>query len=182
MATKVEIVVLGLLAEGPMHGYDLLERFRTRRHGFLDRAQPCLGVPGAETARARRIGRGQGAGRPRGSRPARLPHHEARDASTSPTACSDMAGELVPFDSAAGVALGFAHVVPVTVARAAADARERAVRDLLDAVRTELDRSASERDAGRAVSIAMLHQQEAMAEAELAWLKTYRASIGKVRR
>ena len=30
MATKVEIVVLGLLAEEPMYGYDLLERFRER--------------------------------------------------------------------------------------------------------------------------------------------------------
>jgi len=34
MATKVEVVVLGLLAEGPMHGYDLLERFRSRSMGF----------------------------------------------------------------------------------------------------------------------------------------------------
>jgi len=34
MATKVEIVVLGLLAEQPMHGYDLLERFRARSMGF----------------------------------------------------------------------------------------------------------------------------------------------------
>ena len=34
MATKVEIVVLGLLAEAPMHGYDLIERFRQRSMGF----------------------------------------------------------------------------------------------------------------------------------------------------
>ena len=32
--SKVEVVVLGLLADEPMHGYDLLERFRTRSMGF----------------------------------------------------------------------------------------------------------------------------------------------------
>src|SRR5687768_1530087 len=31
---KVELVVLGLLAEEPMHGYDLLDRFRERSMGF----------------------------------------------------------------------------------------------------------------------------------------------------
>ena len=34
MVPKVEVVVLGLLAEEPMHGYDLLERFRARSMGF----------------------------------------------------------------------------------------------------------------------------------------------------
>ena len=33
-ASKVEVVVLGLLAEEPMYGYDLLERFRTRSMVF----------------------------------------------------------------------------------------------------------------------------------------------------
>ena len=32
--SKVEVVVLGLLADEPMHGYDLLERFRARSMGF----------------------------------------------------------------------------------------------------------------------------------------------------
>ena len=53
--------------------------------------------------------------------------------------------------------------------------------DLLDAVRTELDRTKADEESGRAVSNAMLHQQEALAKAELAWLKTYRAAITKGR-
>src|SRR5712691_4022693 len=32
--SKVEVVVLGLLAEEPLYGYDLLERFRSRSMGF----------------------------------------------------------------------------------------------------------------------------------------------------
>ena len=181
MATRVEIVVLGLVAEEPMHGYDLLERFRTRSMGFwteLSRASVYQVLKRLERD-------GSVAGKAQEGREGpdrRVFRITKRGREQLAAGVARMAGELVPFDSAAGVARGFAHVLPVTVARAAADARERAVRDLLDAVRTELGRTASERDAGRAVSIAMLHQQEAMAEAELAWLKTYRASIGKVRR
>ena len=34
MTSKVEVVVLGRLAEEPLYGYDLLERFRTRSMGL----------------------------------------------------------------------------------------------------------------------------------------------------
>ncbi len=181
MATKVEIVVLGLLAEEPMHGYDLLERFRTRSMGFwteLSRASVYQVLK-----RLERDGSVSGKAQEGREGPDRRVFRITRRGREHLAAgVQHLAGELVPFDSAAGVALGFGHVVPATVARAAADARERAVRDLLDAVSTELERTASERDAGRSVSIAMLRQQKAMAEAELAWLTTYRASFGKVRR
>ncbi|MGZ8630835.1 MAG: helix-turn-helix transcriptional regulator [Actinomycetota bacterium] len=181
MATKVEIVVLGLLAEEPMYGYDLLERFRERGMGFwteLSRASVYqvlkrLEREGLVTGKAqegrvgpdRRVFRLTRAGRDRLAE-----------------GLVAMASELVPYDTDGGVALGFAHVLTASSAKALADARERSARDLLDAVRTELARTASERDAGRAVSIAMMQQQAALAEAELAWLKTYRAALGKVRR
>jgi hypothetical protein len=69
--------------------------------------------------------------------------------------------------------------VPASVAKTVTDARERAARDLLDAVRTELERTVDHDDPGRAVSTAMLHRQEAFAEAELAWLKSHSATLGK---
>lgn len=181
MATKVEIVVLGLLAEEPMHGYDLLERFRRRSMGFW-----------TEVSRAsvyqvlKRLERdGSAAGKAQEGREGpdrRVFRITKRGRERLAAGVAQMAGELVPFDSAAGVAMGFAHVLPVAVARSAADARERAVRDLLDATRTELERTTTERDVGRAVSTAMLQQQVMIAEAELGWLKSYRAAIGKVRR
>ena len=93
-----------------------------------------------------------------------------------------MAGDAAPSDATGAVALGFAHVVPVAVARAAVDARERALRESLNAVRSEVGRTASDPDAGRGISIAMLRRQEALAEAELAWLGNFRSSIGKTRR
>jgi DNA-binding PadR family transcriptional regulator len=181
MATKVEIVVLGLLAEEPMYGYDLLERFRARSMGFwteLSRASVYQVLKRLE--RAGSVSGKAQEGRDGPDRRVFRITKQGRERLVQ--GVTEMAGALVPFDSAAGVALGFAHVLPVAAARAAADARERAVRDLLAAVRTERDRTASERDAGRSISTAMLQQQEALAEAELAWLKSYRTAIGKVRR
>jgi len=161
MATKVEIVVLGLLAEEPMHGYDLIERFRERSMGFwteLSRASVYQVLK-----RLERDGAVAG---------------KAQEGREGP----DRRVFRITKRGREHLAAGVAHMVPVAAARAATDARERVVRDLLEAVRTELERTASDRDPGRAVSIAMLHQQEAMAEAELAWLGSYRAAIGKVRR
>jgi DNA-binding PadR family transcriptional regulator len=178
---KVEIVVLGLLAEKPMHGYDLLERFRARSMGSwmeLSRASVYqvlkrLERDGLITGKAqegregpdRRVFRISRSGRDRLARGA-----------------VELAGAPLPFELPAGVALGLAHVLPSSVARLAADARERSLRDQLDAVRTELERTTDRQDRGRPVSTAMLRQQEAFAEAELAWLQTYRATLGRIRR
>ena len=181
MTTKVEVAVLGLLAEQPMHGYDLLERFRARSMGFwteLSRASVYqvlkrLERDGLVAGRAqegregpdRRVFRITKAGR------ARLAEGAV-----------ETAGALAPVETPAGVALGVAHSLPASAARAAADGRERSLRDLLDGVRTELDRTRDLRDPGRAVSTAMLELQASLAEAELAWLKAFRAASGRVRR
>jgi PadR family transcriptional regulator PadR len=181
MATKVEIVVLGLLAEEPMYGYDLLERFHERGMGFwtelsrasvyqvLKRLEREGSVAGkAQEGRAgpdRRVFRITRAGRERLA-----------------AGLEEMASRPAPYETDAGIALGLAHALPASAARALADARERSLRDRLDAIGAELARPGSERDAARAVSTAMLRQQVALAEAELAWLRSYRTALGKVRR
>jgi DNA-binding PadR family transcriptional regulator len=91
-------------------------------------------------------------------------------------------GALEPYETGAGVALGFVHLLSATEARKAADARETAVRDLLDAVKTERSRTAADRGAGRTVSTAMLDRQETLAKAELAWIMGFRADLGRIRR
>ena len=181
MSTRVETVVLGLLAERPMHGYDVLERFRQRGMGFwveLGRASVYqvlkrLERDGLVTGRNqegragpdRRTFRITKAGRERLSE-----------------GVAEMSAALAPFETDAGIALGFVHLVPAASARVAIEARERSLRDLLDSVRTELDRSAGRRDRGRAVSAAMLELQAALAETELAWLSSFRATAGSARR
>lgn len=181
MATKVETAVLGLLAEEPMHGYDLLERYRDRSMGFwteLSRASVYQVLKRLE--REGLISGKAQEGREGPDRRVFRITRQGRDRLAS--AVAESAAALAPTESPAAMALGFAHVVPASVAKGAADSRERTVRGLLDAVRAELARTASSRDPGRSVSTAMLHQQEGLAEAELAWLATYRTALARIRR
>ena len=181
MTTRVETVVLGLQAERPMHGYDLLERFRQRGMGFwveLGRASVYqvlkrLERDGLVTGRNQD---GRGGPDRRVFRITKAGRERLRDA------VAGLSATLAPFETAAGTALGFAHVVSATTATRAIEARERSLRDLLDAVRTELDRSAGERDRGRPVSTAMLELQVRLAETELDWLSMFRTAAGSARR
>jgi DNA-binding PadR family transcriptional regulator len=180
-ASKVEVVVLGLLAEGPLHGYDLLERFRARSMGFwvevgkasVYQVLKRLEREGAITGKAQ--GGTEGPDR-RVFRIARSGRERLRQG------LSERFASLQPYETDAGLALGFAHLLSATDARKAADARERAVRDLLDAVTTELSRTSSEAGTGRAMSTALLQRQAALAKAELAWLKTFRSTSSSIRR
>jgi PadR family transcriptional regulator PadR len=183
MATsKVEVVVLGLLAEGPLHGYDLLERFRARGMGFwvevgrasVYQALRRLERDGAIGGRLqagpagpdRRVYRITKSGRER--------LHEG---------LTERFASLESYETeGGGLVLGFAHQLSAADARRAVDARETSVRDLLDAIAAERTRAATDRGAGRAMSNAMLDRQEALARAELGWLTTFRAGLGRIRR
>ena len=88
----------------------------------------------------------------------------------------------LPYETDAGLSLGFAHLLPAADSRRTIDARDMALRDLLDAIKTERARTSADRGAGRMVANAMLDRQESLAKAELAWLGRFRASLAKVRR
>jgi PadR family transcriptional regulator len=178
---KVEVVVLGLLAEEPLYGYDLLERFRARSMGFWAE----VGKASVYQALRRLEREGSITGRsqegPEG--PDRRVYRISRSGRARLIAgLEERFGILEPYETGAGLAFGFAHLLSPTQARKAVDARETAVRDLLDAVRTERARAADDRGAGRAVSNAMLDRQEAIGKAELAWIKGFRATLGRLRR
>jgi DNA-binding PadR family transcriptional regulator len=180
-SSKVEVVVLGLLAEEPSYGYDLLERFRSRSLGSwveiskasvyqvlkrLERDGLVSGTAQEGTdGPDRRVYRIAKAGRDRLRR-----------------ALVERASAAGPYETDAGVALGFGHLLSTADARKAVDGRERTVKAAIAAVDAELTQAAADRSAGRPISDAMLQQQRALAIAELAWLKTYRAALGKVRR
>ena len=180
-ASRVEIVVLGLLAEEPLYGYDLLALFRARSMGFwvevgkasvyqvlrrLERDAAVVGRAQAGPAGPdRRVYRITKSGRER-----------LRAGLIEGFAASE------PYETEGGLALGFAHLLSPAEARMAVDAREAAVRDLLDAIGTERSRTATATAAGRGVSSAMLDRQEAFARAELAWIRTFRAGLGRIRR
>jgi DNA-binding PadR family transcriptional regulator len=179
--SKVELVTLGLLAEEPLYGYGVLERFRARSMSFwtevgkasVYQALRRLEADGLVAGKAqegiegpdRRVFKITKAGRDR-----------------LRAGLAERFGAFEPFETSAGVALGFAHLLPAAEGRAAIDARELAVRDLLDAIKDERARTSADRGAGRTVANAMLDRQEALAKAELAWLGRFRSGFGKVRR
>ena len=179
--SKVEVVVLGLLAEEPLYGYGVLERFRARSMSFwaevgkasVYQALRRLESDALITGRAqegtdgpdRRVFRITRAGRER-----------------LRVGLAERASDLSPYETDAGLSLGFAHLLSAADARKALDARDLTVHDLLDAIRTERARTSADRGAGRVVANAMLDRQEALARAELVWLTKFRSNLGKVRR
>jgi PadR family transcriptional regulator PadR len=179
--SKVEVVVLGLLAEDPLYGYGVLERFRARSMGFWT----DVGRASVYQALRRLEAEGFVVGREQDGRagPDRRVYRITKAGRTRlRTGLAERFGNLEAYETDAGVALAFAHLFSAPEARKAIDARELAIRDLLDAIRDERGRTSAEVGAGRAVAGAMLDRQEALANAELAWLATFRSSLGKARR
>lgn len=179
--SKVEVVVLGLLAEEPLYGYGVLERFRARSMGFwaeVGKASVYQALRRMESA-GLVTGRTQEGGEGPDRRVFRITK-AGRDRLRAGLA--ERAAALSPYETNAGLSLGFAHLLSATEARRAIDARELAVRDLLDAIRSERARTSADRGAGRLVANAMLDRQEGLARAELAWLGRFRSSLTKVRR
>jgi DNA-binding PadR family transcriptional regulator len=179
--SKVEVLVLGLLAEEPLYGYGVLERIRARSMGFwaevgkasVYQALRRMESGGLVTGRAQEGSEGPDR---RVFRITKTGRDRLR------TGLAERAADLSPYETDAGLSLGFTHLLSSTEARRAIDARDLAVRDLLDAIKTERARTSADRGAGRLVANAMLDRQEGLARAELAWLGRFRSNLTKVRR
>ncbi len=182
MATsKVEVVVLGLLAEEPLYGYDLLERFRTRSMGFWVEIGKASVYQALRRLEREGLINGRSQEGPEG--PDRRVYRiskAGRDHLTS--GLSERVASLEPYETDGGLALGFAHLLSASDARKAVDERETAVHDLIDAIKTERSRVLTDKGPGRSVSTAMLARQESLAKAELAWIKGFRSDLARIRR
>ncbi len=178
---KVELVVLGLLADGPAHGYDLIERLRERSMGFWIEVGKASVYQTLHRLEARGLitGKVQDSNDGPDRRVFRI-SKAGRD--RLGLGMAERFGELAPFETEAGTALGFVHLMSPADARLAADAREAALQDLLAATKDERARMGAEKGGSRVVSNALLERQDALARAELAWLKTFRAGLSKMRR
>jgi DNA-binding PadR family transcriptional regulator len=179
--SKVDVVVLGLLAEEPLYGYRILERYRSQSIAYwteVGRASvyQALRRMEAEGLIAGRAEEGTGGPDRRVFRITRA----GRD--TLRSRLAELASGSAPYDTDAGLSLGFVHLLSAAEARSALEAREVGLRDLLEAIRAERARSSADSGAGRVAADAMLDRQEALARAELAWLGRYRAGRPKVRR
>jgi DNA-binding PadR family transcriptional regulator len=181
LVSKVEVVVLGLLAEEPLYGYGVLDRFRARSMGFwteVGRASVYQALRPMESD-GLIAGKAQEGTEGPDRRVFRITKG-GRDRLLAGLA--ERVADLSPYETDAGLAMGFSHLLSVTEARKAVDARELGVRDLLDAIKTERARTSADRGPGRTVANGMLDRQEALARAELAWLGKFRAQLGKARR
>jgi len=181
VVSKVEVVVLGLLAEEPMYGYDLIEQFRSRSMVFwvevgkasiyqaLHRLEERRCVSGRQQAGTdgpdRRVYRLTAAGRARLRAGLRERCPDAR-----------------PYETDAGLALGFVHLLPLDEARRAVGERETAVSEWRKTVTDERERTVSAGGPGRAVALRMLELQDALAEAEQRWLASFGSDLPKLRR
>jgi DNA-binding PadR family transcriptional regulator len=177
----IEVVVLGLLHDGPLHGYELLARFQARSMGSwlqIGRASVYqtlrrLESQGLVVGRSqegregpdRRVYRITGAGRRR-----------------LQEGLGERFGRREPFETEAGTAFGFLHLLPPGEAKAALEAREQALRDHLAAIAGERDRSGAEPAPARAVADALLERQRMLADAELAWIRSSKARLLRARR
>jgi DNA-binding PadR family transcriptional regulator len=179
--SKVEVVVLGLLAEEPLYGYGVLDRFRARSMGFWTE----VGRASVYQALRRMESEGLIAGKAQEGTegPDRRVFRITKTGRDRLHAgLAERVADLSPYETDAGLAMGFAHLLSVPESRRALEARELGVRDLLDAIRTERARTSADRGPGRTVANGMLDRQEALAKAELGWLGRFRGQLGKIRR
>ena len=167
--SRVEVAVLGLLAEQPMHGYGLFERFRMGGYPVdVGRASiyQCLrrleqhGLVGGREQHG-----GQGPDR-RVFKITPAGHKRLLQGMRERFSRSDSAE--------AGLALALWHLLPGAEGRRALDERERALLGLIERVAVERRSLGS---SGAAEPGGILDRSEILAQAELGWLADFKARL-----
>lgn len=167
--SKVDVAVLGCLAESPRHGYDLLEVMRARRMdrwADVGKASVYQGLRRLEQAGliAGRAQEGAAAPDRRVYRITKAGH--ARLAA----GLQERFAETGPFETTSGVAMGFLHLLSPAARRRAVRARAQALHEIVDAAHAGEDGLGADPSVAATMARAMLDRQVALAEAELAWL------------
>lgn len=179
--SKVDVVILGLLAEESLYGYELLERFRERGMGFWVEVGRASVYQGLRRLEADGLVSGKAEEGTEG--PDRRVYRITRSGRDRLRAgLRDRFGRLAPYEIDAALALGFVHLLPAGEVRSGIAAREQAIKDLLDAIADERVRRPPGHGRGGAVARRMLDLQEALAKADLAWLATFRRATGRLHR
>jgi len=177
--SKVDVAVLGCLAESPRHGYELLEVMRERhmdRWADVGKASVYQGLRRLEGA-----GLISGKAQEGAAAPDRRVYRITKSGQARLSeGLEERFADPGPFESAAGVAMGFLHLLPPAARRRAVQARIRALNSLVE--EAHVRRNGVAGDAGAAaVARAMLDRQVALAEAELAWLARSKATLSRLR-
>jgi DNA-binding PadR family transcriptional regulator len=181
LATKVEVVVLGLLAERPLYGYQLLERFRERGMGSWVE----IGKASVYQALRRLEERGHVSGRAQegAEGPDRRVYRLTRSGRDLLRAgLVERFAEAGPYEASAWLSLGFVRLMSVEDARAGVSKRSAALEARLGVIATEQERLSGSRAPARAAALCLLGLQEAIVRTELSWLTGFRRDLAKLRR
>ncbi|MFL5797240.1 MAG: PadR family transcriptional regulator [Actinomycetota bacterium] len=178
---RVEVVVLGLVAEEPVYGYELIERFRSRGMGRwteVARASVYQALKRLEDA-GLVSGKAQGGVEGPDRRVYRITR-PGRDRLRK--GLLERFGTEAGYRSDAAVAVGLVHALGPAEARAAIGEREAALRALAQASAEDRARLQSAAGPANAVARRMLELQEHLAGTELAWLAALRRDVGRLHR
>lgn len=177
--SKVDVAVLGCLAESPRHGYELLEVMRARhmdRWADVGKASVYQGL-----RRLERAGLIAGRAQEGAAAPDRRVYRITKSGQARLSeGLEERFADPGPFESAAGVAMGFLHLLPPTARRRALQARARALQALVEDVAARRDGLAGDAGAS-AVARSMLDRQVVLAQAELAWLTRSKVPLSRLR-
>jgi PadR family transcriptional regulator PadR len=179
--SHVDVIVLGLLAEEPLYGYELLERYRERAmelwaeagRASVYQALRRLERDGLVSGRAQEGREGPDRRVYRIARPSRDRVRQAlldRFAYRGPGG----ADHTLPF--------GFAHLLSAQEVRRGVAEREAALRERLDSIRLERARLQAGRGPASVLARTLLDREEALTGADLTWLAAFRRYAGRIRR
>jgi PadR family transcriptional regulator PadR len=179
--SRVEVVVLGLLAEEQLYGYQLLERFAER--GMEHWADVGRASVYQAFHRLERQGFVAGRSQDRGDGPERRVYRITRSGRDRlRQGLAERSGGSSTAQSEAGVALGLAHSLPAAGLRRAVEARQDEVAELSRSVEAGRARLKGARGPGAHLARRMLDLQAAYLRAERAWLAGLRRDAGRLRR
>jgi len=175
--SKVEVVVLGLLAEERLYGYELLERFRTRSLDLL------IDVGRASVYQALRrleqdgliAGKAQD-GREGPDRRVFKITRAGRDRLRRGVA--ERLGAEASYEGESNLGLGFSSLLTAEEAKRGLASRQ----DALASLRHRIAEERAKLSDDRSVTSRMLDLQEALAAAESRWLASFRKDLGRLRR
>lgn len=178
---RVDVVVLGLLAEESLHGYELIERFRSRALGRWSEVGRASVYQAMQ--RLERDGSISGKDLPGVAGPDRRVYRITR-----PGRDRLRKGLLERFGAEAGyrsdpaAAMGQIHALPPAEARAGIGERQRALEALAAGAVADRARLGAAEGPANAVARRMLDLQEQLARTELAWLASLRRDLARLTR
>jgi PadR family transcriptional regulator PadR len=179
--SHVDVMVLGLLAEEPLYGYQLLDRYRSRAMEYWAPA----GRASVYQSLRRLEREGMVSGKAQEGRvgPDRRVYRltrPGRDRLRQALVARFGAGGPHPGDAA--LPFGFAHLLSTEEVKGGVAARESSLRDRVASFRAERARLQGTRGPVSVLARRLLDREEAVAAAELTWLGAFRRDAGRLRR